>query len=464
MSAPAAAGHRKEPEGALRLLARAPVRGLLALAFSARTTAAVLPITLLLALAQTHGYARAATVGGGYTLVLAFCAPLRGRLLDRYGARRVLWLMGAVTAVLLGLVACSVEFRWPWWTTLPLVITATLASPPLSAALRAAWRRLAASEAQLKAVHSADSILEEAGYVLAPLAAGTAVVVLGPVRAYEAAAAAFITVTALYLAAARRHQLTIATHPRENRPPSTGVRRRARWWLGPLATPGVPAILTPLLAMGAVFGGTGILIPAYTQHQHATVWLGPLLAAISAGGVIGGILYATLDWKTSLWRKYQILTLGFTLPNLFLFLARPLWLLATLLLIAGLFVTPLFINAFLLVDATATDETRIEANTWIGASTDIANGIMAVTIGTLTEHQRWDTALLTLTTCAAAGTASTLLAPTRRTPAPSTRKTRSGSQAPLPGQSGPRAHPAGAAAGAGTTPAISPAPAPERSP
>ncbi|MFF4323855.1 MFS transporter [Streptomyces sp. NPDC001568] len=420
MTAPAAPGHRKTPS-ALRQLTRPPVRGLLTLAFLARTTAAVLPITLLLALAQTHGYARAATVAGSYTLILALCAPLRGRLLDRYGAHRVLTLMGITTAAFLALVACSIEFRWPWWTTLPLVIAATLSSPPLNSALRASWRRLAVDEGQLKAVHSADSILEEAGFVLAPLTAGAAVVLLGPRHAYEAAAASFVTVTVLYLTAARRHQLG-TTRPTPTKPiPATIPRRRAhpsRRWLGPLTTPGMPAILTPLFALGAIFGGTAILIPAYLQNQHATAWLGPLLAAISIGGVIGGILYATLDWNTGLWRKYQLLTLGFTLPTLLLFLARPLWLLATLLLVAGLFVTPLFINAFLLVDATARDDTRVEANTWIGASTDIANGIMAVIIGTLAEHQRWDTALLALTCCAAAGAMSPLLAPARSTPRP----------------------------------------------
>ncbi|MFE5512244.1 MFS transporter [Streptomyces sp. NPDC056529] len=408
---------RQSSAGTLQLLARPPIRGLLALAFLARTTAAVLPITLLLALAQSHGYARAALVGGGYTFVLAFCAPLRGRLLDRYGAHRMLTLMGATTAVFLALVACSVKFLWPWWTTLPLVIAATLTSPPLNAALRSSWRRLASDDAQLKAVHSADSMLEEAGFVLAPLTAGAAIAVLGPRHAYEMTAICFVAVTALYLTAARRHQLG-TTLPTATPPPTATVRPPGRTWLGPLTTPGIPAILLPLLVMGCIFGGTGILIPAYAQHQGTTAWLGPLLAATSTGGVIGGLLYATIDWKTSLWRKYRLLTLGFTLPCTALFLARPLWLLATLLLLAGLFVTPLFINAFLLIDATASDDTRVEANTWVGASTDITNGIMAIAIGTLAEHHRWDLALLTLTCCAAAGAGSTILAPGRRTPPP----------------------------------------------
>ncbi|MER6021905.1 MFS transporter [Streptomyces anulatus] len=419
MKIPTERPHRQPPQSAsaLRLLASPPVRGLLTIAFLARTTSAVLPITLLLALAHSHGYTRAALVAGAYTFVIAFCAPLRGRLLDRLGAHCMLTLMGVTTAMVLGLVACSIELVWPWWTTLPLVIAATLTSPPLNAALRSSWRHLATDEAQLKAVHSADSVLEEAGFVLAPLAAGIAITALGPHHAYEAAAACFITVTVLYLTAAHRHQLG-TTRPAPNRaaPATAGSSRRRRRWLGALAVPGMSAILLPLLVMGCIFGGTSVLVPAYLQNQHATLWLGPLLAATSIGGVIGGIVYATLEWNSGLWRKYQLLTLGFALPSTLLFLARPLWLLASLLFLAGLFVTPLFINAFLLIDATTTDDTRVEANTWVGASTDIPNGIMAVIIGTLAEHHRWDTALLTLTCCAAAGATGALLASAHRTP------------------------------------------------
>ncbi|MFJ8982983.1 hypothetical protein [Streptomyces sp. NPDC102282] len=207
--------------------------------------------------------------------------------------------------------------------------------------------------------------------------------------------------------------------------------------------------------------GTSVLLPAYTQNQHATPWLGPLLAAISTGGVIGGILYATIDWKAGLWRKYQLLTLGFTLPTTLLFLARPLWLLATLLLLAGLFVTPLFINAFLLIDATANDDTRIEANTWVGASTDITNGIMAITIGALAQHHRWDTALITLTCCATVGAASAILTSTGPAAPPSSGTARvatpsaaspPAARPPAPQPGPPAAHKPEAAAVTGTDP------------
>ncbi|WP_424216483.1 MFS transporter (plasmid) [Streptomyces sp. BI20] len=408
------AGERERGRrGALGVLARPPIRGLLALAFLARTTSAVLPLTLLLALADAHGYARAATVAGGHTLVLALCAPLRGRLLDRLGARRALTGLGAACAVLLALVAVSVNAPWPWWTTLPLAVSATLAVPPLNVALRASWRRLAPDAEAAKVVHSADSLAEEAGFVSAPLAAGGLVLLLGPRHAYACAAAVFLLVLLRYLRVAHRHGLgarpttAVATATTAARPPV--VRRPlAQRLFGPLATPGVPAILPPLLVMGCVFGGAAVLVPARVQHEGAEIWLGPLLAALSVGGVVGGLVYAAVPWRADPWRRHRLLTLGFALPTALFVLARPLWALGLLLFLAGLTVTPLFVNAFLLVDATADDAGRHEATTWIGAAPDLAHGIMAAVVGSLVHSQRWDTALTLLSGCALAGALATL--------------------------------------------------------
>ncbi|GHI99307.1 MFS transporter [Streptomyces olivaceus] len=401
------AARRQPSDGSLTLLLRPPAGPLLGLAFTARTVAATLPITLLLALADRYGYARAALVGGGHTLVLAFLVPLRGRLLDRYGHRHALPVMAAVAMTLTALAAVSVTARWPWWTTLLLVITASISGPPLNAALRSAWRRLVDPQ-HLKTVHTADSVLEEAGFVAAPLAAGTAVTLLGAVTAYQTAAACYLLTMALYLAAARHWGLSPALPPAA---PARGrAAGRAHRWLGPLAQPRILMIMGPLLVMGCLFGGTGIYVPAYSQAQHATAQIGPLLAAISAGGVIGGLLYAVLPTRRiPPWTLYRLLTAGFALPGCFLLLAHQPLVLAVLLLLSGLFVTPLFITAFLLLDATATDDVRVEANTWVGASTDISNGITAIAIGALTAGQHFHTALAVLSACAAGGLLTALL-------------------------------------------------------
>ncbi|MGP3749948.1 MFS transporter [Streptomyces sp. IBSNAI001] len=399
----------------LAVLGRRPVGPLLALAFTARTTAAALPIALLLALADRYGYARAALVGGSTTLVLALMVPLRGRLLDRAGHRHALPVMGACAMILTATAAISVAARWPWWTTLLLVLAANMSSPPLNAALRSSWRRLVTSPQDLKAVHSADSILEEAGFVAAPLTAGALIAFLGPVTAYQTAAATFVLVIALYLTAARAYGLTPTKAPAA--PVRTGTAERAHRWLGPLAQPRIVMIMLPLLVMGCLFGGMGIYVPAYSQHEHTTALIGPLLAATSAGGVIGGLLYAALPTHhLPLWTLYRLLTAGFALPACFLLLAQPPWALGALLLLSGLFVTPLFISAFLLVDAHATDDVRTEANTWVSASTDVSNGITATVIGALAAQQHFTTALTVLTGCAAFGLLTAAFLPTPATP------------------------------------------------
>ncbi|WP_043257895.1 MFS transporter [Streptomyces sp. Tu6071] len=408
---PAAATPTPQAPSGWPVLARRPVAPLLALAFAARTTAAVLPIALLLALADRYGYARAGLVGGTTTLVLALLVPLRGRALDRFGHRHALLIMGTATMTLTATAAGSVAARWPWWTTLLLVLAANLTNPPLNAALRSSWRRLVTTPTQLKTVHSADSILEEAGFVVAPLTAGVLITWLGPVAAYESATALYLTVIALYLTAARLWGLT-PTKPPAAQAGRSERARRAHRWLGPLAQPRIIGIMIPMLVMGTLFGGTSIYVPAYSQHEHATTLIGPLLAATSAGGVLGGLLYALLPTqRLAPWTLYRLLTAGFALPACFLLAARPPWALALLLLLSGLFVTPLFITAFLLIDTHATDDVRTEANTWVGASTDVANGVVAAVIGALTAHNSFTTALTVLTACAALGLLTALLLP-----------------------------------------------------
>ncbi|MGI5461065.1 MFS transporter [Streptomyces sp. CA-249302] len=391
----------------LAVLARSSVGGLLAIAFLSRVTAAVLPITLLVGLAQTYGYGRAGIVNGSGTLVLALLVPLRGRVLDRFGHRRPLLLMAATATTLMSLAAVSVGLRWPWWSPLLFVVAASMTSPPLNAALRSSWRTLVDGQKELKTVHSADSVLEEAGFVVAPLAAGLAILVFGARHAYEVTVGCYVLVVIGYLVMARRWGLS---RPATGAAPVPADRRSVRRrWLGPLAEPRMLMILLPLLVMGCVFGGMGVYTPAYTEHVDAVAWLGPLLAAISVGGVVGGIAYGLVPWEADLWHKFRLLVLGFALPACFLFAARSLWLLAALLLCAGLFVTPLFINAFLLVDATVTDDVRNEANTWVGASTDIANGVIAMLVGALVAGQHWQTTRLLLSGCAFAGVLLALL-------------------------------------------------------
>jgi MFS family permease len=112
------------------------------------------------------------------------------------------------------------------------------------------------------------------------------------------------------------------------------------------------------------------------------------------GGVTGGLAYATLQWNADLWHKYRLLALGFVLPVCaFAFAISP-WLLGALLFLSGLFVTPIYSNAYLLVDKAIPERVRHEANTWLGATTDLANGASAIAIGAIVAGGNFRLALV----------------------------------------------------------------------
>lgn len=397
-----------------RTLLQPRIMHLLILAFLTRTVYAVLPITLLVSLAQPYGYGTAGLVQGTYILLLAFAAPLRGRVLDRLGQRRAIVPMGLSAMTFLTLVAASVTQRWPWQLSLVLVIGAGLTNPPLNAALRTSWRTVVKGEEEpLKIVHSADSVLEELGFVVAPLVAGLSLTLLKPHQAYQLSVAAYILAMVNYLLAIRRYNLG----QRVERSLTAGHTSRRghalRRWLGPIAEPRMLAVITPLLVMGCVFGGVAVFVPALTENLDSREWTGPLLAMISTGGVIGGVVYGFVKWDADLWHRYRVLTLGFTLPACLFIVADPLWALAAVLICTGLFVTPIFITAFLLVDREVAADARHEANTWVGASTDVANGVIAMIIGSLVGGAHWTAARGVLSACAVIGVAGAVLVRTR---------------------------------------------------
>jgi len=378
---------------ALRSLATPAVLRLMGIALLSRTVIAALPIVLLVCMAGPYGYGIAAVVNGTYVLVLALLGPLRGRVVDRVGQLRAFTVMGLSAITFMAMVAVSVDNVWPWWATLVLVLGAGLTTPPFNAALRTSWRQVVAGKEALAVAHSTDSIVEELCFVLGPAGAGLLIVLLEPKQAYALTVAVYTLSTLSYLYMARRYRL------------GTKATATGHGWLGALAQPKMYQIMIPLVVMGCLLGGVSIYVPAVTQARGQLIWLGPLLAMISVGGVIGGVAYGLVPNTHGLWRKYRLLGVGLVLPACLLLFADALWALGALLVLSGLFVTPLYISAYLLVDKEIDGHVKHEANVWVGSSANIANGVTAMAVGALVAGQNWWAARVLLSTVAAIGLA-----------------------------------------------------------
>lgn len=360
-----------------------------------RVSAAAFPIVLVVATAEVRGFAAAALVQGFRVAALTFTAPLRARLLDRMERSRIVLPQTVLWALALAaLVVCSITASLPLWAAAAAAVVMALVSPSLDAVIRTLWRTVGTTEAEVKALHSYDSILEEAGYLVGPFLASILMLGFGPRSALYVVAGAVIAggVLALLPVAIRsalreppvRPEAPTADAPVLRR--AARIRRGLRTAAGPIATPELLRIVAPLILMGVELGIVGILAPALAARHGDAANAGFVIACISLGGIIGAFTYGSLNLGNSLRRRHAILGVIFGTPLILGALATNPWLLGLLLALAGLAVTPLYINAYLMMDAEIPRSAIHEANTWVPVGNDIGYLIGLAVAGWFSRH------------------------------------------------------------------------------
>lgn len=350
-----------------------------------RVAVAALPVALVVTSAGVRGYGEAAAIQGVRVFTATFTAPLRARVLDRIGRHRVIVPQTLLASALLLLFGSAIIVRS---VPLPLVlltaVAAAAASPATGSVIRTLWRTIGQDEQQVKALHSYDSILEEVGYLAGPALASILMITVGQTRALFAVMCATIGGYCLTLLS---RDVRNALRPKPGTPavqppavPGGGrARRFARTLAGPIASHELQRIVLPLILMGCVFGVVGILAPALCTASGHSDDTGFLLAAISLGGVIGAVAYSAAKIKWALRMRHAVLGLIFGAPLAFGFLAHSPWTLGVLLALGGLAVTPLYINAYLMMDAQLPAEVIHEANTWVPVGNNVGY-VLGITI------------------------------------------------------------------------------------
>jgi len=194
----------------------------------------------------------------------------------------------------------------------------------------------------------------------------------------------------------------VTRKPKPAPPPGTGRTARAlRTVAGPIAHRSLQRIVCPLILMGTVFGINAILAPALCQRSGHLDATGFVMAAISLGGVIGALAYSSLKLETTLRRNHAVLGLIFAAPMLFAVFARSPWVLGALLAVAGLAVTPLYINSYLMMDNDVPEEEIHEANTWVPVGNDVGY-VVGITLAVAILGRGQINAALASVSCAAA--------------------------------------------------------------
>ncbi|WP_320776734.1 MFS transporter [Streptomyces sp. CRN 30] len=357
-------------------------RGAFTAALVGRLSYGTVSVALMLCVTRATGsYAVAGTVMALFGATGVFLSPYRAALVDRHGPRRALIPMALLYATLLcALAAAGGVTGLPWPV---LAVTAALAgacTPPLGPTMRAVWSALLPDRALLRRAYSLDGVAEELLFVTGPLLVGVVVGVASP--------AAGVVLSALLVAAGTvAFALSPATRALSPAGPAAGAKERTS--AGERAARR-RALLQPVAVaagVGLSLSAVDLLVVAFAgRHGLGDDTVAWVLAALSAGSAVGGLLNGAVAWRGSARARLPYLAAGLGLALAAAGLAPALSALVVAVACAGLFVAPALTTTYLIADEDAAPGFRARAGAWVNTAVNAGSSAGAAATGLLVER------------------------------------------------------------------------------
>jgi MFS family permease len=318
---------------------------------------------LLLVRETTNSYAAAGLAVGAYTLANAVCAPIQGRLVDRFGQAWVLVPSACAQASLLVGLVVAANAGAPGAVLVVLAGMAGAFAPPIAPTVRALLRDVFRDPHVLDSAYALDAVLQEIIWTVGPLMVAVVIAVASPSVAVLLLGLIYVAGTSIFVAAplARRSQRPRPAHDRGSA----------------LASPALRSLLLPVAMMGISLGGIEVGLPSLALHAGSGPASGVLLAAWAVGSMVGGLWYGSRHWQAPLTDRYRTLLMLATVFSAPLIGARSIPEGVLFSLLAGLTTAPVFSCQYALVSRAVVPGTETEAFTWISAA--LISGLSAGT-------------------------------------------------------------------------------------
>ncbi|WP_405687105.1 MFS transporter [Streptomyces sp. NBC_01387] len=315
------------------------------------------PLSLLLAVKGASGsFGAAGTAMALFGATSVLLSPARAALIDRYGPRRALTPMACgYAALLLVLAAVTRHPGTPTPVIVALTATAGAGTPPLGPTMRTLWRQLLPERELLQSAYSLDGVAEELLFVTGP-------VLVGVLVAYASAAAGVAVSAVLVLTGT----LALVSSPVAHVPPAPRADDAAPAVRVRAGLPGQPVVVA--LAVGLGLGGLELLVVAFAGHQDRPGAVAWVLAALSAGSAVGGLVNGAVTWRSPAGTRLPLIAAALGLSLAGAGWAPNLYVLGGAVALAGLFVAPALTTAYLIADETAAPNARTRAGAWVNTA------------------------------------------------------------------------------------------------
>ena len=303
----------------------------------ARTAGSMFGVSVVAMVAARIGsYELAGAVVAAGMVSLALFAPFIGRLVDRYGQRRIaipFFLWSGFWAVMTILTSLR---GWPTWF---LFITFPLcgAIPNLGTMARARWSHIFAHDPRhLHSAMSFEQVMEEVTFVIGPVLAIWLSTTLFPEAGFVFATGAY-TVGVLVFISARSTEPPVVPH--HERPDEHAYR-----------VPGLIPLAFIMVMTGAIFGVNEVVTLAVSQEAGAASAAGAILALYAVGSASAGLVFGHVSHGRNLGKLLIAGTLGMAVLEIPVLFADTLWALAGLMLVAGMATAPTLITTMNLIE------------------------------------------------------------------------------------------------------------------
>jgi len=288
------------------------------------------------------------------------------RQIDRYGPSRAVPVLASVHLLALtGVVLVTLgPDAGPAGGVPAMTATAALAGAAelrIGALAAARWSRLLPGGPLLPAAFALEAFSTDAAFVAGPAVTGLLAALVRPVAAV-AAAGALTLLGAVAVTAQRR----TAPPPTRAQPAAHGARRPrgagTRLMTGSFAT-----VLAVNLALGVMFGATGVSVTAFAQRQHAPAAAGFVYGVLGATSMLSALIYARRDRHVPAQHQVTVAMVVLAIGYLPLLVVDRTWALAVALVLPGVALGPTVVLSSVLAQAAAPPDRLTQAFTTVSS-------------------------------------------------------------------------------------------------
>ena len=328
---------------------------------------------LFIVVHETGSYGLAGLMVATASLVITVAQPYWARAADIYGQGRVLYLNTILRFISFAIFIALVQFNFPIWTWFIAIIIAETNTINSGSLVRRRWIQILPDPKLKTTAYSFEALVDEIIFVFGPLLATALSTYISPVSGLIASMI-FVVIGQPALAKLKETEPIITKNRSRKSSPNILKRKSAQ------------AIILPIFFVGGYFGSVGILVVAFSNNAGKPGLSGLLLAIWALGSGFAALLNGIVGTHISHAKIFTYSLFFMFLMSLGFLIANSILILAIILFINGLGISPVLVHAYATMESEVSEEELTEAMTWVTTGTPTGGAIGSALAGQIIDN------------------------------------------------------------------------------